>query len=131
MAVVQLDGQDYIGRLDIPELELSLPVLSQWSDPNLKLAPCRYLGTAEGGDLILAGHNYKSHFGRLHRLQVGSAVTFTDVNGVVYSYQVSQFQQLQPTDIEKMEQGDWALTLFTCTLGGTARLAVRCTPVEG
>jgi sortase A len=131
MPVVQLDGQDYIGRLDIPELELSLPVLSQWSYPNLKIAPCRYRGSAYQGNLILAAHNYKSHFGKLRQLQVGSPVTFTDMDGTVFHYQVAQLQQLQPTAIQEMEQGDWALTLFTCTQGGSARLAVRCTLVEG
>ena len=31
--------------------------------------------------------------------------------------------------IEEMAAGDWDLTLFTCTLGGQARLTLRCTQV--
>ena len=65
MPVLQADGKSYIGVLDIPALGLSLPVMSQWSYPNLKLAPCRYTGSAYSGNLILAGHNYPSHFGGL------------------------------------------------------------------
>jgi sortase A len=129
MPVVRLDGRDYIGQLDIPELGLSLPVLSQWSDSNLKIAPCRYQGSAYLENLILAAHNYKSHFGRLWTLQVGSQVTFTDMDGNVFRYEVTQMQKLQPTALAEMEQGDWALTLFTCTAGGSARLAVRCAAV--
>ena len=33
-------------------------------------------------------------------------------------------------DIEKMEAGDWDLTLFTCTNKGKARAAVRCREIE-
>ena len=31
-----------------------------------------------------------------------------------------------PDSIEQMKQGDWDLTLFTCTVGGRSRFAVRC-----
>ena len=40
-----VDGRDYIGVLSIPTLQLELPVLSRWSYPNLKEAPCRYSGS--------------------------------------------------------------------------------------
>ena len=33
-------------------------------------------------------------------------------------------------DVEAMESGDWALTLFTCTIGGKTRVTVRCVPAE-
>ena len=33
MPEVEIDGNDYIGTLSIPALELSLPVMSQWSYP--------------------------------------------------------------------------------------------------
>ena len=33
---------------------------------------------------------------------------------------------LQPGDVEEMLSGGWALTLFTCTLGGRTRVTVRC-----
>lgn len=126
MPTREIDGHDYIGTLDIPALALSLPVLSQWSYPNLKLAPCRYTGSAYRGDLIVAAHNYTRHFGNLKQLRVGDEVRFTDVDGNVFSYTVSELEQLAPTAVEEMQAGDWALTLFTCTLGGQYRVAVRC-----
>ncbi|MGE4276988.1 MAG: hypothetical protein AB7E30_07415, partial [Lawsonibacter sp.] len=39
--LVSVEGEDYIGVLDIPALGLSLPVMDNWSDPKLKKAPCR------------------------------------------------------------------------------------------
>ena len=117
---------NYIGTLSIPALELSLPVMSQWSYPKLRIAPCRYAGSAYQGNLILSAHNYSSHFGQIGTLQAGDRVTFTDVDGNVFLYSVAEIQILQPGDVEEMLSGGWALTLFTCTLGGRTRVTVRC-----
>lgn len=130
MPTLELDGHAYIGTLEIPALELSLPVLSQWSYPNLKIAPCRYTGSAYLDNLIIAAHNYTRHFGQLKALSIGDAVVFTDVDGNIFSYTVSEIEQLQPTAIEEMQAGDWALSLFTCTVGGQYRVVVRCVPAE-
>lgn len=126
MSTIALDGNEYIGTLEIPDLELSLPVMSEWSDPKLKLAPCRYTGSAYLNDLIVAAHNYPAHFGALSSLEQGAVVMFTDVMGNVFLYTVSEVEQLSSTALEEMERGDWDLTLFTCTVGGRARLTVRC-----
>ena len=126
MPTVSFDGNDYIGRVDIPSLGLSLPVISEWSYPRLKIAPCRYTGSAYLDNLIIAAHNYGSHFGNLNRLNNGDTVTFTDVDGNQFTYAVSLIEDLPGTAIEEMQAGEWDLTLFTCTLGGRSRVTVRC-----
>ena len=126
MPTVSFDGNDYIGRVDIPSLGLSLPVISEWSYPRLKIAPCRYTGSAYLDNLIIAAHNYSSHFGNLNRLNTGDTVTFTDVDGNQFTYAVSRIEDLPGTAIEEMQAGEWDLTLFTCTLGGRSRVTVRC-----
>ena len=131
MPTVTVEGNDYIGQLDIDALGLSLPVISEWSYPALKVAPCRYTGSAYQDNLIIAAHNYSSHFGRLSQLSAGDAVRFTDVDGNVFTYTVSQIEDLPGTAIEEMQAGDWDLTLFTCTLGGRTRVTVRCTRADG
>lgn len=130
MPTVEIDGNAYIGTLDIPVLDLSLPVMSDWSYPKLKTAPCRYAGTAYQSGFVIAGHNYRRHFGPLSRLVPGDRVTFTDVDGNRFYYQVAEIQVLEPTAIEAMTSEDWDLSLFTCTLGGQTRLTVRCDKVE-
>ena len=126
MPTVSFDGNDYIGRVDIPSLGLSLPVISEWSYPRLKIAPCRYTGSAYLDNLIIAAHNYSSHFGNLNRLNNGDTVTFTDVDGNQFTYAVSLIEDLPGTAIEEMQAGEGDLTLFTCTLGGRSRVTVRC-----
>lgn len=125
MDTVTVDNNAYIGTLQIPALGLDLPIMSDWNYAKLRIAPCRYHGTPQES-LVLAAHNYRSHFGRLDQLQPGDTVTFTDLKGNVFRYVVAEIEVLQPTAIEQMVSNDWDLTLFTCTLSGRTRLTVRC-----
>ena len=126
MPTREVDGLTCIGMLELPALSLSLPVLSEWSYDALKLAPCRYSGSAYQNDMVIAAHNYRAHFGRLSRAAVGDEVRFTDADGNLFRYEIAGLETLSPTAVSEMTASGWELTLFTCTLGGQARLAVRC-----
>ncbi|MCR4903956.1 MAG: sortase [Butyrivibrio sp.] len=126
MPVADVDGRSYIGTVEIPSLGLLLPIQSEWGSDNAKISVCRYLGSVYDNDLIIAGHNYVEHFGNLNQLSTGDEVIVTDMNGRSFYYQVSNIETLGSYDIEEMEEGDWDLTLFTCTVGGASRVTVRC-----
>lgn len=126
MPEIEIDGNGYIGVLEIPALSRTLPVMSSWSYPKLKTAPCRYQGSVCEKNLIVMAHNYASHFGSLKKLSLGEILTFTDVDGNVFRYEVMELELLDPFMTEEMEAGDWDLTLFTCTPGGQSRVTVRC-----
>ena len=120
---------DYAGVIAIPNLSLELPVIDQWNYARLKVAPCRQSGAAADGDLVIAAHNYKSHFGYLDRLEPGASVIFTDMEGTVYRYAVEEIRQLEPEDVEDVSSvfsSEYPLVLYTCTPGGKARVAVFC-----
>lgn len=123
---IEIDGFCYIGYLTIPDLELELPVMSEWDYARLRIAPCRYAGSAKTNDLVIAAHNYAQHFGMLSSLSQGALIYFTDVNGDVYSYKVSEVLTMNPTAIDEMINSEYEMTLFTCTYGGTSRVTVRC-----
>jgi sortase A len=129
MQTVEIDGQEYIGVLDIPSLSLSLPVSKDWDYSLLKLSPCRYRGSFLDNSMIVAGHNYHEHFGMLYQLQAGDSVIFTDTLGTVYKYKVVMVEILSGNEVDEMESGNWDLTLFTCTLDSKSRVTVRCTRV--
>ena len=120
---------DYAGVIAIPDLSMELPVIDRWSYDRLKVAPCRQSGAAPDGDLVIAAHNYKSHFGYLDRLQPGASVIFTDMEGTVYRYAVEEVRRLEPEDAEDVSSvfsSEYPLVLYTCTPGGKARVAVFC-----
>jgi len=118
-------GYSMIGTLRIPGLNMELPILSSWSYELLDIAPCRYFGSLPDENMILMGHNYKSHFTPLHNISVGTAVEFEDVNGVVSRFTVAQTEILHESHPDRLHS-DHPLTLFTCTAGGQNRLVVRC-----
>lgn len=126
MPEMPINGQNYIGILEIPSLDLRLGIISQWNEQRLQVSPCRYTGSIYTDDLVIAAHNYPAHFGKLKELQSGEAVLFTDAEGVANAYTVAAMEILMPEDVEEMTDGTWALTLFTCTYGGESRIAVRC-----
>ena len=136
MPTVEVDGHMYVGYLEIPAISRVLPVMDTWSYPSLKIAPCRFVGTVYAHDMIVCAHNYDRHFGQIKTLQEGDKVSFTDVYGDRFEYEVSEVTILQPTDVDEMKDPvDWDLTLFTCTIGGATRVTVRCvmtgsTPAE-
>lgn len=130
MTVTDIDGWGYIGCLSIPSIGLELPVMSEWSYAGLKVAPGRYSGSTYADNMVVCAHNYAKHFSPIKWLQAGAEVYFTDMDGQRWSYEVSNVETIQPTDIDKMitasDEDAWDLTLFTCTTGGSARCAVRC-----
>jgi len=130
MPVVEVDRHDYIGTLLIPDLGLDLPVMSEWSYPKLKLAPCRYTGSAYGQQLIIVAHNYVTHLGNIQKLPMGTPITFTDMTGNVFRYELAEIEILRPKQVPELLGTDYPLTLVTCTLGGAARVTARCIKVQ-
>ena len=126
MPVTVIEGHEYIGVLSVPSLGLDLPVMSEWSYPKLKIAPCRYKGSAYTHNLIIAGHNYRKPFSPIKSLEPGERIVFTDAEGNQFFYQVDTVEILKKTAVEQMEAGEWDLTLFTCTYGGQTRFTLRC-----
>ena len=130
MPTMEIDGYEYIGVLEVPSIELELPIMSVWDDVKLKITPCRYKGSVYKNDLIIAGHNYRSHFNPLKKFVGGEEVIFTDVEGNKFTYKVGDVETMKGTEVERMEAGDWDLTLFTCTYNGQSRFALRCILVD-
>ena len=125
-----IKGYSYIGYLSVPELKLDLPVMSGWDSKRLQISPCRYTGTLKGEDLVIMAHNYRSHFGRLSQLSVGSDVQFVDMDGKVWYYEVVAMDVLAAESVEEMTSGEYDLTLFTCAKNRTHRVTVRCNLTE-
>ncbi len=130
MPVAEVEGIRYVGILEVPILNLRLPIIHEWSEANARTAPCRYGGTAYKGNFVIAGHNYRTHFANLKNLNVGDEVSFTDMAGNCFAYQVAEIEILDGTAVEEMQTDEWDMTLFTCTYSGRTRLTVRCDRLE-
>lgn len=130
MTEVEIDGYAYVGYLSIPAINLEVPVMSEWDYTRLKIAPCRYAGSAGTGNLVICAHNYTRHFGPIRNLVSGDLVYFTDMDGMIWKYGVVLADLLSSVEVEDMTAGDYALTLFTCTYSGQSRVTVRCKRID-
>ena len=131
-------GDEIIGVLEIPTMELTMPVYLGASDAHLA-AGAAVLGNTSapiGGDntnCVIAGHRGwrgADYFRHIDRLQVGDTVTLMNLWETL-TYTVADIQIIQPHEVEKIkiQQGRDLLTLVTChpyASGGRQRYMVYC-----
>ena len=129
---------EILGVLEIPAMELTMPVYLGASDTHLA-AGAAVLGNTSapiGGantNCVIAGHRGwrgVDYFRHIDRLQVGDTVTLTNLWKTL-TYTVADIQIIQPHEIEKIkiQQGRDLLTLLTChpyASGGKQRYVVYC-----
>lgn len=139
MPTIVVDGYEYIGILEMPSLDLTLPVMKDWDYDRLKISPCRFSGSYYADDLVICAHNYAKHFSPVKWIDIGADVYFTNVLGLTIHYVVTNRETVEPTDVATMVENtknsessilEWDMTLFTCNTGGQTRCAVRCSRVE-
>lgn len=129
---------EIIGVLEIPAMELTMPVYLGASDAHLA-AGAAVLGNTSapiGGDsanCVIAGHRgWKGadYFRHIDRLQVGDTVTLTNLWETL-TYTVADIQIIQPHEVGKIkiQPSRDLLTLVTChpyASGGKQRYVVYC-----
>lgn len=120
----------FCGTVKIDSLNIELPVFNELNSKNLKISPCRYVGSIDDDNIIIAAHNYKSHFGNLKKLQIDDSLSFTENDGTKHLFSVKEILTLDGTAVYDMQAGEWDFTLFTCTKGGKQRVTVRCERIE-
>lgn len=126
-----------IGFLQIPALELELPILLGANEENLKQGAAHLTQTSypiggQNTNSVLAAHRgyYKTPMLReVQRLQVGDTVYVENFRETL-TYTVAETRIIQPTDVQELliQEGRDLLTLITChPLGGNSqRYVVYC-----
>ncbi|MCD8328168.1 MAG: sortase [Ruminococcus sp.] len=125
---IEVDGNEYLGVIYIPSIDTELPVIKDWSNDNLDIAPCRYYGSVAENNLIIAAHNYATYFDKVENLVPGDIVIFVTADGIKYEYEVSTTELIGGGNPARMKSDfdSWDLTLFTCTWSGRSRVTIRC-----
>ena len=124
MPMLSLDGTDFVGILELPNLDLALPVGGNWGDANRH--PCRLDGSVYDGTLQIGGTSQKGQFDAYRDLSVGDTLYFTDMEGNRYAYRISQMRYESHADQTALQQNDAALTLFIKNIYGFDYLIVFC-----
>lgn len=132
MKVVDIDGYGYIGYLKIPSQKIELPVMADWDYTRLKIAPCRQFGSSKAGNLVIAAHNYETHFGKMKDWPLGTEIIFTDMEGHVTYYRLARRELVDPYNVKAVKDSGYPLVLYTCeTYWGGERLVGFCEAIAG
>jgi len=133
---------EIIGVLEIPAMELTMPIYLGASDDHLA-AGAAVLGSTSapiGGDnsnCVIASHRGwrgADYFRHIDRLQAGDTVTLTNLWETL-TYTVADIQIIQPHEVNKIkiQPNRDLLTLLTChpyASGGRQRYVVYCERTE-
>ena len=133
---------EIIGVLEIPAMELTMPLYLGASDNHLSVGAAVLGNTSApiGGDntnCVIAGHRGwrgADYFRHIDKLTVGDTVKLTTLWKTL-TYTVADIQIIQPHEVEKIkiQQGRDLLTLLTChpyASGGRQRYVVYCERTE-
>jgi sortase A len=105
-----------LGRLEIPDVDISVMVLEGTDETQLDRAVGHIEGTArpgEAGNLGIAGHR-DGYFRGLRHIEPGASIKLTTLDGVAY-YEVAKIDVVAPASVEVLQPtAEPTLTLVTC-----------------
>lgn len=104
LASISIDGIDIVGVLEIPSLDIMTPVMGQSQDDIEYFTKWLDGSPIKGHFSIIGGRD--DVFRKLASLSPGDRVTFTDIDGVRYGYEV-----MTQYHLKKWNEGDNELLL--------------------
>ena len=125
MPAMQLDGQNFVGILEVPMCSAALPIGSEW-DNDVMDFPCRYTGSVYDVSLIIGGRGDAGQFGFTADISLGDRVMFTDTAGARYTYTVADIEKTDDVSLGNLSSGNFDLVLFARDEYGFEYTVVRC-----
>lgn len=115
------DGKTPIATIEIPAIDLKLPVLEGATKANMKYAAAHMTETSplgETGNAAIAAHRARTKgrlFNRLNEVNIGDQIDIDAETGR-FVYEVYEISVVEPTDVSVLEPkgDDRILTLITC-----------------
>ena len=116
-------GKSYktIATLKISKIALSCPIIAQYSEENIKMAPARLIGPSpnEIGNFVIVGHNYKNKemFSNLYKLNKNDEIILKDRKNGEKKYIIYDIIEINGDDFSCVEQNTQQkreVTLITC-----------------
>lgn len=126
MSMMEIDGNDFVGILEVPFCGIEFPIGSSWEKKQLIQYPCRYWGSAYDGSLVIGGSDRKGQFDFMDEISIGDCIYFTDMTGAKYSYVVSWVERVKEVPTQYLENENVGLTIFVRNQYGFDYTVVRC-----
>lgn len=127
MPSLEVDGNNYVALLEVPQHKFELPVVSSWKLGDVEAAPCRYTGSIYDKTLIIGSSDEEGQMSFVEDMEIDDVIYLTDMSGGKYEYKVTAIQHSDKATDEKLKNGEFDLTIFVRSSGESKYLLVRCT----
>lgn len=124
MPVLSLEGRDFIGILEIPLHDSTLPVCADWGNPSQY--PRCLSGSIYDRSIQIGATSQPGQYDFYRELSVGDSVFFTDMEGNRYALEISDLRYKKHADQTTLQSCDAALTLFIKNVYAFEYLIVFC-----
>ena len=128
---VTYKGYNVVGKIEIPSISLSYPILERTTPDSIELAVSVLYGPGPNkvGNTTIVGHNYRngSFFGNNDKLVLGDKIYITDESGTRLKYNIYNIYETTTDDsdfITRDTAGKREISLSTCTDNSKARLII-------
>ena len=126
MPVLEIHDVDYVALIEIPSLNLALPVADAWNSQKLYSSPARFYGSCYDNSLVIGGSDNSHQFSFCDKIDNGTVIIVTDMTGTQFSYTVSRVDRSKSAESNWLISRDYDLTLFCRDALSMEYVAVRC-----
>lgn len=126
MPVLDLDGTDFCGILEIPAYGARLPIADQWKSGNTRKYPCRFRGSVYDSTLVIGGSDQTGQLNFCDRIDVGEKIRIIDLMGMEFSFSVTRVDRRKSAEGSWLISSDADLTIFVRDAMSLEYLALRC-----
>ena len=131
MPVLEINEVDYVALIEIPSMNLALPVADAGNSQKLYRSPARFYGSSYDHSLVIGGADNSYQFSFCDKIEGGTVITITDMTGSQFSYTVGRVDRSKSAESNWLISGDYDLTLFCRDTYSMEYIAVRCSFVYG
>ena len=124
MSTLSIDGTDFVGILEFPRFEATLPVCVEWGKP--EKYPCRFSGSVYYRTMQIGGTSQKGQYDFHRDISVGDNVSFTDMEGNRFLYAVTDIRYEKNADQSTLFCEDASLTLFIKNVYAFEYIIIYC-----
>ncbi len=126
MPVLEIDGNNYAGILEIPAYNTFLPIGGQWDRMKILRYPCIYTGSIFEDSLILGGSDTAGQLGFIKKISVGEQIWITDMTGIRICYEVSEIERTTDVSADHLTGKEADLIMFARNTYALDYTVVRC-----
>ena len=124
MAVLSVDGTDFLGIVALPRYKSTLPVCADWGE--ISKYPCRFSGSIYNGTMQIGATTQKGQYDFYRELSVGDTVSYIDVEGNRYTFTITSLRYENHADQTALQYEEAPLTLFIKNIYSVEYLIVFC-----